>query len=72
MSQEGRIEMSQAERDVLSVMTPVVAGKRSQAEAARLLQMSVQQVRRLQRRLAGSSSRIGSMARGSSASVATP
>ena len=32
MSQEGRIEMSQAERDVLSVMTPVVAGERSRKQ----------------------------------------
>jgi transposase len=51
MSQEGRIGMSQSERDVLSVMKPVLAGERTQAEAARLLKLSVRQVRRLQRRL---------------------
>ena len=51
MSQKGRIEMSQAERDVLAVMRPVLAGQRTQAEAGRLLGLGVRQVRRLQRRL---------------------
>jgi hypothetical protein len=46
-----RIAMSQHERDVLTIMRPVLDGKRSQAEAARLLQLSVRQVRRLQRNL---------------------
>jgi hypothetical protein len=43
--------MSQPERDVLKVMAPVLAGERTQAEAARLLRLSVRQVRRLRRRL---------------------
>jgi transposase len=51
MSQEGRIEMGQAERDVLGVMKAVRTGERSQAEAARLLKLGVRQVRRIQRRL---------------------
>ena len=46
-----RIEMSQRERDRLKVMAAVVAGKRTQAEAGRLLKRSVRQVRRIQRRL---------------------
>lgn len=46
-----RIEMNQRERDILTIMRPVLDGTRTQAEAARLLQMSVRQVRRLQRRL---------------------
>lgn len=46
-----RIEMSQHERDRLKVMSPVLTGKRTQAEAARLLKLSIRQVRRLQRRL---------------------
>ena len=55
MSQgEGRIEMSQCERDVLKVMGPVLEGKRTQSEAARLLRLSVRQVRRIQRRLESS------------------
>ena len=49
---EDRIEMSQRERDVLKVMAPVLKGKRTQAEAARLRERSVRQVRRIQRRLA--------------------
>jgi hypothetical protein len=43
--------MSQRERDVLKVMQGVLEGKRTQAEAARLLKRSVRQVRRLQRKL---------------------
>jgi hypothetical protein len=46
-----RVEMSQRERDVLKVMQGVIDGKRTQAEAARLLKRSVRQVRRLQRKL---------------------
>ena len=46
-----RITMSQRERDVLKVMAPVLERTRTQAEAARLLQRSVRQVRRIQRRL---------------------
>jgi transposase len=46
-----RIPMSQRERDTLKVMAPVLQGKRTQAEAARLLGLSVRQVRRLQRKL---------------------
>jgi transposase len=46
-----RIAMSQRERDLLKIMTPVLEGKRSQAEAARLADLSVRQVRRLQRKL---------------------
>ena len=45
------VEMSQRERDVLKVMQGVLEGKRTQAEAARLLKRSVRQVRRLQRKL---------------------
>jgi Winged helix-turn helix len=51
MSQEGRIAMSQRERDLLSIMKPVLTGQRTQAEAARLLGLGTRQVRRLQRRL---------------------
>jgi len=49
--EEGRIAMSQKERDRLKVMSTVLDGKRTQAEAARLLKRSVRQVRRLQRKL---------------------
>jgi len=49
--EEDRIEMSQAERDRLKVMASVLTRERTQAEAGRLLQRSVRQVRRLQRRL---------------------
>ncbi len=47
-----RIEMSQRERDVLQVVQSVLDGKRSQAESARLLDLSPRQVRRLQHKLA--------------------
>jgi len=50
---EDRIEMSQAERDRLKVMAPLLGGRRTQGEAARLLGLSVRQVRRVQRRLEG-------------------
>jgi hypothetical protein len=43
--------MSQRERDLLKVMHTVIAEERTQAEAARLLRLSVRQVRRIQRRL---------------------
>lgn len=46
-----RVEMSQRERDMLKVMQVVLDGKRTQAEAARLLKRSVRQVRRIQRKL---------------------
>jgi hypothetical protein len=46
-----RIEMSQRERDRLKVMSRVLEGKRTQAEAARLMGLCVRQVRRLERRL---------------------
>ncbi len=46
-----RIEMSQRERDRLKIIESVRHGKRTQAEAARLLQLTVRQVRRIQRRL---------------------
>jgi hypothetical protein len=46
-----RTPMSQHERDVLKLMHTVLAGQRTQAEAARLLGLSVRQVRRIQRRL---------------------
>jgi hypothetical protein len=46
-----RVAMSQRERDVLKAMQPVLEGKRTQAQAARLLGLSVRQVRRIQRKL---------------------
>ena len=46
-----RIEMSQRERDVLKVVQGVLDGKRSQSEAARVLDLSTRHVRRLQQRL---------------------
>lgn len=46
-----RIAMSQHERDILKIMQPVLTGQRTQAEAAYLLDLSVRQVRRIQRRL---------------------
>jgi hypothetical protein len=45
------IAMNQRERDVLKVMSLVLKGQRTQEEAARLLDRSVRQVRRIQRRL---------------------
>ena len=50
---QDRIEMSQRERDILTIMKPVLTQQRSQVEAAELLGLSVRQVRRLQRRLEG-------------------
>jgi DNA-binding CsgD family transcriptional regulator len=46
-----RVAMSPRERDVLKVMQPVLDGQRTQAEAARLLKLSVRQVRRIQHKL---------------------
>jgi hypothetical protein len=46
-----RVAMTQRERDVLKVMQPVLDGKRTQAEAARLLKRSVRQIRRIQQKL---------------------
>lgn len=46
-----RIPMSQKERDVLKIMHAVLRGERTQAEAARLLDKSTRQVRRILRRL---------------------
>jgi Helix-turn-helix domain len=46
-----RIPMSQKERDVLKILHTVLHGQRTQAEAARLLDRSARQVRRLQRKL---------------------
>ena len=45
------VAMSQRERDVLKVMQGVLDGKRTQADAARLLRRSVRQLRRVQRKL---------------------
>ncbi len=49
--EKDRILMSQRERDVLKVMASVLAKKRTQVEAARLIGRSERQVRRLLRRL---------------------
>lgn len=46
-----RIAMSRWELKVLKVMEPVMQGGRTQVEAGRLLELSVRQVRRIQRRL---------------------
>jgi hypothetical protein len=48
---QDRIAMSARERDRLKVLSPVVEGQRTQAEAGRLMSLCVRQVRRLQRRL---------------------
>ncbi len=48
-----RIAMSQRERDRLKVLQSVRDRQRTQVEAARLWRLSVRQVRRLRRRLAG-------------------
>jgi len=48
---QDRIAMSQRERDLLKVMGPVLQGHRTQAEAARLADLSVRQIRRIQRKL---------------------
>ena len=46
-----RITMSQRERDCLKVLAPVLEGKRTVVETARLLGRSVRQVRRVKQRL---------------------
>jgi len=46
-----RIWVSPWEREVLRVMTAVLSGQRTQVEAGRLLELSIRQVRRIQRRL---------------------
>ena len=51
VSTPDRIPMSQRERDVLKTMHGVLAGERTQAEAAELLGLCIRQVRRIQRRL---------------------
>lgn len=51
MTESERIALSVRERDVLKVMAVVLSGQRSQVEAARLLDLSERQVRRIQRRL---------------------
>jgi hypothetical protein len=48
---EDRIAMNQRDRDVLKVLHSVLEGKRSQVEAARLLDWTVRHVRRMLRRL---------------------
>jgi transposase len=50
-SSNDRTAMSQRERDRLKVIAPVLTGARTQAEAARLLGVTVRQVRRIQRRV---------------------
>jgi hypothetical protein len=49
--EKARIYMSQRERDVCKVMSLVLAGKRTQVEAGRLIGRSERQVRRIMRRL---------------------
>jgi hypothetical protein len=49
--EKDRISMSQRDRDVLRVMALVLSGKRTQAEAGRLIGRSERQVRRLFKRL---------------------
>src|SRR5580658_8749638 len=49
--EKDRISMSQRERDVLKVMGMVLAGKRTQVEAARLIGRSERQIRRVLKRL---------------------
>src|SRR5262249_32903423 len=49
--QEDRIGVNQYERDLIKIMEPVLQGKRTQREAARLLRLTERQVRRIQRRL---------------------
>src|SRR4051794_39535854 len=48
---QNRIAMSQRERDMLAILRGVLSGDRTVAEAARLLQKSVRQVRRLKSQL---------------------
>jgi hypothetical protein len=48
---QDRIARSQRERDLLKVMGPVLQGQRTQVEAARLANLSVRQIRRIERKL---------------------
>jgi hypothetical protein len=48
---QDRVAMSQRERDLLKVMGPVLQGRRTQVEAARLADLSVRQIRRIQHKL---------------------
>jgi hypothetical protein len=50
---DDRTPLSQRERDILNVLTPVREGTRTQVEAARLLGITPRHVRRLLRRLQG-------------------
>jgi len=43
--------MSQRERDLLKVLGPVIEGRRSQVEAARLADLSIRQIRRILRKI---------------------
>jgi hypothetical protein len=47
VQQQDRIAMSQRERDLLKVLGPVIEGRRSQVEAARLAELAVRQIRRI-------------------------
>jgi hypothetical protein len=49
-----RIEMRRRKRDRLKVLYGVIQGERSQTEAARLLRLTIRQVRRLVRRIEAS------------------
>ena len=51
MHKVDRIEMNQRERDVLKVMSLVLTKERTQAEAGRLLDYCVRQIRRIQRKV---------------------
>jgi hypothetical protein len=46
-----RMPISQKEREVLQILHAALGGERTQAAAARLLDKSIRQVRRIQRRL---------------------
>ncbi len=48
---EEMLEMSQGDRDRLKAMSVVITGRRTQREAARLLELTTRQIRRIQRRL---------------------
>jgi hypothetical protein len=49
---EDRIAMRQRDRDILKVLHSVLDGKRSQVEAARLVEWTARHVRRMLKRLA--------------------
>jgi hypothetical protein len=44
---DASVSLSQRELDILKVLTPVLEGKRTQAEAARLLGLTARHIRRL-------------------------